>query len=261
MRTDFLNIRQLDPLMAIGAGLSLVNAVGKWIGGNKQSKEAKKINPVWQQYQTNPFAKRQLALAQNLFSGRMAGASNMERNLMASQGNTINNISRLGTDSSQALALNALSQDQTDQSLSNLQIQEAGNQQAMLGNLNNAYSNMVNEGDKEYESILQKFQMDVSRKDALAKAGAENKYGAVGDLASMAFSMAGQDVFGGGEKRQLNRGVNNFPVSQRMGAQAMRPNMSPTINSSRFAPMQMTMQPNFMDRRGIGQPPNWRFPG
>jgi hypothetical protein len=178
------------PLLAIGAGLAGANAIGKFIGGIKQKKEAKKINPIWHQYQTNPYAKAQLGMAQNMFNGRMAGASQQEQNIVSNKANTISNIGRNATDSAQALALATGAQGQADKAFSNLGMMEAQNKYQMLGNLNQAYGQMVSEGDKVYQSQLMKYQMDSQRKDALNNAGAQNKYGAVSDLSSMAFGMA-----------------------------------------------------------------------
>jgi len=190
------------PLL-IGAGLALGGAIGKFASGVKQSKEAKKINPQWQDYQTSPFATRRLGLANQLFNSRMAGAAQMERNLLSSQGNVLDAVQRNATDSSQALAFAAGSQGQTDQSLSDLQTAEQQNKYSMLDNLNNAYETMIGEGDKVYGSQLQKFQIDSQRKDALASSGAANKYGAIGDLGSM--FMMGDQLFGGGGGNSRSR--------------------------------------------------------
>lgn len=196
MRINFATQFYRNPLALIGAGLGAAGAVGKFFSGIKQTKEAKKINPVWQQYQSSPFAKSQLGLAQNLFGGRMFGAANRERNIYASQGNAMAGINRNATDSSQALALAAGAQGQADQSFANLQADEAQNKYSLLGNLNKAYGQMIGEGDKVHESLLQKYQMDAQRKDALMSSGAQNKFGAVSDLSSLA--LQGSQLFGGG---------------------------------------------------------------
>jgi hypothetical protein len=173
------------PLMAIGAGLSAIGAVGKFLSGRKQAKEAKKINPIFNQYKTNPLANQQLALAKNMFGGRMAGAQNLEQNIFSNQANTLDSVSRNATDASQALAAAAGVQGQTNDNLAGIQTMEAQNKYNMLGNLNNAYAQLIGEGDKEYNSMFQKYQMDASRKDALMGAGAQNQYGAVNDIGSM----------------------------------------------------------------------------
>lgn len=208
------------PLL-IGAGLGIANAVGRFISGNKQKKEARKINPVFNQYKANPLAGQQLSLAKQLYNGRMAGAPQLERNIFTNNANFMGQVDRNATDSSQALALAAAGQGQTDQSLSNLQTQEAQNKYAMLQNLNQAYGTNIEEGDKEYQSMLQKYQMDAGRKDALNSAGAENKYGAVSDLSSMAFTLGMGGLFGGNSRlpRKIRNNTSQFmqPQNDRIG--------------------------------------------
>ena len=182
------------PLMAIGAGIGAIGSIGKMIFGGKQRREAKKIKPVFNQYKVNPFAQQQLGIAQQMFNGRMAGASDMEQNILASQANFNANVGRNATDGSQALALAAAGQGQANQSFQDLQTQESQNKAAMLGNLNNAYGGMINEGDKVYNSMFQKFQMDTNQKNALKNAGAQNIFGGISDLASLGVQ-AGQ-LFG-----------------------------------------------------------------
>lgn len=186
------------PLIAAGAALALGNAAGRFISGAKQTSESKKINPVFNQYQRSPFAAQQLALAKQLYGGRMFGAPQLERNIFSNQGNTLDAVNRNATDASQALATAAGVQGQTNEALSDLQIREAQNKYNMLGNLNQAYGVNIGEGDKEYESMLTKYRMDAERKDALRNAGAQNKYGAFSDLSSMAFTLGTGGFFGGG---------------------------------------------------------------
>ena len=74
--------------------------------------------------------------------------------------------------------------------LTDLQTMEAQNKYQALGNLNSAYEGMVNEGDKEYQSMLEKYKYDVAQKNALYQSGMENKYGAVGDLSSLGIQLS-----------------------------------------------------------------------
>lgn len=186
------------PFMAVGAGLGLLGQIGKFVSGIKQSKEAKKINPVWQQYQTNPFARRQLETAQNAYADPSMGTRpGFQRNIFSNTANFIGNVNRNATDSSQALALGAAGLEQGNEAISNENMNFMRNKMGALQNLNQAYGTMVGEGDKEYQSMLQKFQMDAERKDALKSAGAQNKFGAISDLASMAFTAGTSGMFGG----------------------------------------------------------------
>lgn len=183
------------PILAgIGAGIGALGSIGKMIFGGKQRREGKRINPVFNQYKTNPYANQQLGIAQQMFGGRMAGAANLENNIFSNQGNFNANVARNSTDSSQALALAAAGQGQTNDALQNLQTQEQQNKYGMLQNLNQAYGGLINEGDKEYQSMLQKFQMDTQQKNALMGGGAQNMFGGISDLASLGIQ-AGQ-LFG-----------------------------------------------------------------
>lgn len=187
-----------DPFSLFGIGAGLLGGIGKAIFGGGQRREARRIASEWQPYTTSPYAKQQLGIAQQLFGGRMPGAASQEQNIASSQAGTIANINRNATDSSQALALAGQAQGQANQAYSSLGIEEAKNKQAMLSNLDKAYETMVNEGDKEYQSKLQKYMMDVQQQQALAGGGAQNIFGGIGDIASLGI-LSGQ-LFGGAGK-------------------------------------------------------------
>lgn len=179
------------PFLAVGAGLAAANAVGRWFGGNKQTKLANKINPVFNQYQASPYAGKRLGLANQMFNARMAGAPQMEQNIFSNQANLQGAIERTATDSSSALAAASAGQGQTNQALTNLQIAESQNKYDMLGNLNQAYEGVIREGDKVYDSMKYKFEQDVAQKNALTQSGQQNKYGAISDLSSLAIQLSG----------------------------------------------------------------------
>lgn len=189
MRIDFSPTRQMNPLLALGGIAALGNMVGRFISGAKQTKESKGIKPIWQQYQVNPFAKQQLATAQNAYLDPSMGTRpQLNRNLSNAYGNFSGGVDRNSTSGSQSLALKAAGLGQTEDQMSNANLDFIKNRMGLLQNLNQAYGTNIDEGDKVYQSILQKYGMDVDRKDALRNAGAQNKYGAVSDLASMAFT-------------------------------------------------------------------------
>lgn len=220
------------PLLAIGAGLSLANSIGRWVGGNKQNKLADKINPVFNQYQASPYAKSRLGLANQLFNSRMAGASAMEKNIFSNQANYQGAVERTATDSSAALAAAAAGQGQTNQSLSDLLTAEKQNKYETLGNLNQAYEGMIREGDKEYDSMKYKFEQDMAQKNALREAGMQNKYGAVSDLSSLAIQLSGLN-FGNGIKGV--KGVK--PLSQMGGGVTQRTAINrPEVGTQRPTP-------------------------
>lgn len=200
--------------MAIGAGLNALGSIGRGIFGGKQQKLANKINPQWSQYTTSPFAKQQLATAQNAYNARMAGAAGMEQNIYNSQASTQSNINRNARSSAQALALAGGLQGQTNDAFGNLAIQEAQNKTNLLGNLNQGYQALVSEGDKEYQSKLEKYKMDLQQQAALRGAGVNNMFGAVNDIAGLLGTL-GQGQQQNQFWRNLFGGGNNATVPMR----------------------------------------------
>jgi hypothetical protein len=171
-----------NPFMVAGAITSGLGALGKVFSGIKQNKLANKINPVFQQYQENPLAKENLAVNKNMFYGRMPGAQKAESNIMQAQSNQLANAQRGATDASQLLALGAGLQGGTNEAFSNLAAAEGQSKAGLLTNLGQAYRGAISEGDKAYESMFQKYQMDSQAKAALRNAGQQNIFGGIGDI-------------------------------------------------------------------------------
>lgn len=183
--------------MAIaGAALGGIGAIGKIFTGFHQNSLASKIHPEYHAYETSPFAQQQLGLAQQMFNGRMTGAADEEKNILASGANYNANAQRNATDSGQALSLAGLSQGQTNSALNKLQIEEGQNKYNLLGNLNQGYQAMTQEGDKKYQDQLMKFQFDTQQKAGLRKNGFDNIFGGIADLSSLGLQ-SGQ--MGGGK--------------------------------------------------------------
>jgi CRISPR/Cas system CMR-associated protein Cmr1 (group 7 of RAMP superfamily) len=162
-----------------------------------QNIKANKIKPKWEQYQTNPYAQKRLGAANNLFNSRMAGAAEMERNLFSNQASAIGNVNKNATDASQALAAASGIGANTNQAFGQLQNAEMQNKYAMLNNLNQAYAQMVNEGDKVHNSKMQKFQMDTAQKNALRNSGIQNIFSGVDSIDAAIQNVAGMFMGGG----------------------------------------------------------------
>lgn len=212
----------MDPLTLAGAAIGGISSIARGIFGGKQQKKANQINPVFDQYKTSPYAQRQLALAQQMFGGRMSGAGAQEQNIMNNQASTLGNINRNTTDAARALALTGAVQGQTNDAFANLGMQEAQNKQNMLGNLNQAYGTMIGEGEKEYQSKLQKYMMDKQEQLALRTAGANNQFGALNDIAGMFGTLGmGQQqndfwnqLFGGGKANLATAMKTRIPIEK-----------------------------------------------
>lgn len=178
----------------VGPALGAITAIGRGIFGSKQLRLANQINPVYNPYQVSPYAKNKLSLAQQMFYGRSPAAASAENNILANESQTVDNLAKGATDSSQFLSGAATAGGQAAGSFNTLYNQEATSKYGMLNNLNSAYDSMTEEGDKVYQDQLRKYQMDVAEKNALTSAGAGNVYGAGGDLSS--FGMMLPQIFG-----------------------------------------------------------------
>lgn len=161
-----------------------ISALSKIAGGLFQNAKANEINPQYKPYTVSPYAKQQLGLAQTMFGGRMFGAPELEQNILASQSNYLNSVGRNASDSGQALAMGQLAQGQTNQNFQDLQIQELQNKYNMLNNLNQGYQGMIDEGDKVYQDMMTKYQIDVQDRAALRGAAWNNIFGGFSDIAS-----------------------------------------------------------------------------
>lgn len=194
---------------AITVGLGVVAAGTTIYSSIKQANAAKKIKPDYEPYTPSEYPKEQLAIAKQLFNGRMPAAQAMEQNILASQGNFLGAVNRNATDSSQALSLAGLSQGATNQAFENLGIDEAKSKYDYLNNLNAAYSAMTKEGDKEYESMFEKYQSDVNAKMALRGAAAQNLQTGLNSLAGSAF-IANQAYGGSKAMGAGNSGLGSY---------------------------------------------------
>ena len=170
----------MAPLMLAGLISGGIGALGKTATCFMQNAQANKINPVWD----DSFVNNRLGIAQGMFNGRMAGASDLEKNIASAQGANIQNINRNATDASQALALAQGSQTMASDAYNDLQIKEAQNKYAMLENLNNAYS-------AANQNMLQKFGIETQAKAATREGAFKNIFGAINDAAALGIT-AGQ---------------------------------------------------------------------
>jgi hypothetical protein len=110
---------------------------------------------------------------------------------MQAQANQLASAQRGATDASQLLAVGAGLQGGTNEAFSKLAAQEAEGKAGLLGSLNQAYRGVISEGDKAYNSMMQKFEMDAQAKAALRQSGMQNIFGGIGDIGAgaMQFGM------------------------------------------------------------------------
>lgn len=164
-----------------GAGLAT-----KLISSASQKKAAKNIRPEYVPYEESPYAKEQFGVLKNAYNAPMPGMEQAQQNILGSQANFNNQVGRNATDSAQALALGGLSTGVSNNAFSNLAVDNARYKNDMLSNLMQGYEAMIGEGDKVYQSRMDKYMSDVQAKMALRNAAAQNFGSAINDAQSVA---------------------------------------------------------------------------
>ncbi len=178
----------------LGAGLGIAGAVGNFIGAgnaNRRLNQLMKKNPT---YKENPVAAQRLGLAQQLLNARQPGAAAQERNIYGNQATTLAQVNRNSTDASQALAMAAGVQGQTNQSFNQLGIQEAEDYYNRLQNLTGAQLGKIEEGDKVHQDQVRRFQ-DLA---AIRGAQTQNTANAWSSVGNMGFGLMNFGLAGGG---------------------------------------------------------------
>lgn len=143
-------------------------------------------------YTRSKFPGMQLGLANQTLNAPMPGTQRFRNNLFSSQGNTLASINRNATDASQALAMGAMAQGQTDESLSNLQLQEADWKKFGLQNLNQAYGANQQEDQAVFGDQVRKFENEAQIRGAQAAnrlAKRKALWNTVGDIANIGVGM------------------------------------------------------------------------
>lgn len=186
----------------VGAALGAVGAVGKIFSGiqaNKKLKQLEKQNPV---YAANPLAQERLSMAKSLLNARMPGASYLEQNIFSNQGNQMANINQNATDSSQALALAAGTQGQTNEALAKLGMMEQQDYQRRYQNWTGAQDTQMNEMDKVFNNKVRVF----GEKVQFAGARAANNANAWQSISNLGQGVMNMGLAGGGWGQMMGQG-------------------------------------------------------
>lgn len=186
----------LNPASAIGMGIGLIGSIGQLFGNAKANKELRALQASDPSYNANPLAQQRLGLAQTLLNARMPGSASMERNIYGNQANTISNINRNSTDSSQALALGAAAQGSTNQAFDQLGQQEAQDYQRRYSNLVGAQEGAINEGDKVFQDNVRRFG-DRGQIQGAINANRQNTWQSISNLGFGISDLAQNGGFGG----------------------------------------------------------------
>lgn len=187
----------MNPLAIAGLGLGLVGGIGGLFGNKKSNRALERLISQNPQYQANPLARQQMGLAQTLLNARMPGAAAAEQNIYQNQANALGNVNRNATDASQALALAAAGQGQTNEAFNNLAGQETQDYQRRYGNLAQAQQGVINEDDKVFQDKVRQFQ-DLAQIRGAQNANRQNTWSSLSNLGfgAMNLGMFAPNIFG-----------------------------------------------------------------
>jgi hypothetical protein len=157
----------------------ILGAISQFFTGVKQKKMANAINPVNAEYKESDYAKDSLGLMQQLYGGRMAGASAATDNIFQSQANAANAFTKNATDTGQILAGVGGIQGQTNAAFVDLATKEAQDKAMKAQMVDQANRLLIGEGDKVFQDKLRNFDRDYNTKQSLIGASLQNKQGAV----------------------------------------------------------------------------------
>lgn len=170
-------------LAAIGAGTGLLGSVGQMFGTGKANREMEAIKNRVRAMQINPEYAKQLGLTQTQLQGRMAGASQAERNIYQQAANTQANINRAATDPMQAILGAGAIQGQTSQAFNQLATQEQADYANRLERMMQAG---MNKAQAEDALAQQKLQMETQ----LTGGQQQNRQNVWGSLSNLGFAAA-----------------------------------------------------------------------
>lgn len=215
------------PLPAlIGLGIGAAGAIGKMFGRGKANRELRRLekeNPV---YSADPrvmqMANQRLGLANTLLNARMPGAMQAERNIYTNQANMLGRLDRNATDAGQALSVAAGIGGQTDQSFSDLGMNEAQDYYRRLGMQQDAQQGVMNEATRiegnQYNDQLRRFNDKMSIRGAIQ----QNRQNTWGDISNLGFGLADFGMSGGFNNmfgqtnRSVMRGLNSGGINNSM---------------------------------------------
>lgn len=199
-------------MSAVGMGIGLIGGIGGIFGNKKSQRELNRLIGQDPRYTANPIAAQRMGLAQTLLNARMPGAAAGERNIYQNQANMMGNVNRNATDASQALALAAAGQGQSNQAFGNLATQEAQDYQRRYGNLVQAQEGQIQEGDKVFQDQVRRFG-DLAQIKGMQ---AQNRQAMWQSLGNLGFGLMGVGMANG----MNGGGGGSNPLSSMMGGGA-----------------------------------------
>lgn len=143
---------------AVGGALGTIGTIAANLEGDKTRKRLLHMIGTDPKYEQSEYAKSRLGLATQLLNSRMPGATAMERNIYSNQANFNSQVDRNATGGSQALALAAAGQGETNNAFNQLGVSEAQDYYRRLENMNQANEGMTQEHHASFDDQVRRWQ-------------------------------------------------------------------------------------------------------
>lgn len=156
----------------------LISAASRLFGGKKQYKQSMADIEALGTYNANPLAEENLALAKNLYGGRMAGAAAAQENILDNQSNSLGVVENNATDSSQVLSALADLTGRSNDAFTDLATKESMDKANRAGLVFDTSDTVINEGDKVFGDRLRQ----VNDKRGVRAVKAQNDHNAWNDV-------------------------------------------------------------------------------
>lgn len=182
----------MDPMSLVSAGVGLIGGIGSIFGAHSANKKLDQLLANDPRYNANPLAAQRLGLTKTLLNARAPGAAFQEANIYGNQANTNATVERNATSGTQALAVGAATQAQTNQAFAGMSEQDAADYQRRFGNYVGAEEGQIQEGDKEYQDRIRRFE-DEGQIRGAQNANTQNAWKSLSNLgfAGLNFGMNG----------------------------------------------------------------------
>jgi hypothetical protein len=185
---------------AVGMALGTVGTIASNLSGDKLRRSLEKSKGSDPIYGGSQDAVNRLGLATNVLNGRSQASAMQDKNILANQGNSLAMIGRNASDGSQALAMGAATQGQTNQAFQNNYMQEMQDYYNRLNNYNGASEAMTADNRAVFDDSVRRWQ-DIINIDVTKHAIRQQQGQNLSNLGGMiAGSGMGGGASGGGKK-------------------------------------------------------------
>jgi hypothetical protein len=151
----------------VGGASNLFGALGNIFGSKKSNAGLASIQIP--EYQVNPLADQRLGMAQTMMNSFAPGVQQAQQGVQQATANQISNAQRGATDAAQFLATGGNISGQANKAFTDIMTKDAEDAQRRYANLSQAQEGVINEGDKVFQSKMNKLQMQTQIQGAMAQ--------------------------------------------------------------------------------------------